>query len=85
MFGGRKVIAGTQSDAPKTRQSLLSGEHKMFDAGKSAGPNVIAKLGRACCQGSIRCSTPESPQGRIAGAQSDCCAENSAEPVVRGA
>ena len=23
--------------APKTRQSLLSGEHKMFDAGKSAG------------------------------------------------
>ena len=31
---GRKVIA-----APKTRQSLLSGEHKMFDAGKSAGPN----------------------------------------------
>ena len=24
--------------APKTRQSLLSGEHKMFDAGKSAGP-----------------------------------------------
>ena len=33
----------------------------------------------------MRCSTPESPQGRIAGAQSDCCAENSAEPVVRGA
>ena len=31
---GRKVIA-----APKTRHSLLSGEHKMFDAGKSAGPN----------------------------------------------
>ena len=31
---GRKVIA-----APKTRQSLFSGEHKMFDAGKSAGPN----------------------------------------------
>ena len=54
-------IAGKQSDsAPETRQASCQGKHKMFDAGKSAGP-------------------------KFAGTQSDCCAENPAEPVVRGA
>ena len=64
----------------------------MFDAGKSAGPNCRGESdfcaensAEPVVRGSMRCSTPESPQGRIAGAQSDCCAENSAEPVVRGA
>ena len=54
--------------APKTRQSLLSGEHKMFDAGKSAGPNC--RESDCCAENSAEpehCSTPESPQGRIAG------------------
>ena len=91
---GRKVIA-----APKTRQSLLSGEpdnrlcefsaqitfagdfpanilcspdNKMFDAGKSAGPNSGAQsdccaeqLGRACCQGSIFGVEQCSPDNRL--------------------
>ena len=62
--------------APKTRQSLLSGEHKMFDAGKSAGPN---------CRERKVTSAPKTPQGLLSGKHEMFDAGKSAGPNCRGA
>ena len=77
----------------KTPQGLLSGKHEMFDAGKSRraelqGRKVIAapKTRQSLLSGEHKMfDAGKFRRARIAGAQSDCCAENSAEPVVRGA